>query len=364
MSSFLQRAASYMDDACAKKSIRLKILHIAFGHSAILCLMIFMAACFLHKVVADKMTAAESTKHLISSLGCINSISSTAFWMVGRPGLCLIFTHLACAAQILEGISSPAEKKSLQKNMERVEKRGRLPFYAMWILTAMILLGSVMNSDFVTQIYILEGIPHWSHMMIEFVFVTVCIGFGLPATFTAVLTTLLASKTIIEFLNDGLRRCRGNEELLKKLIQVHQEVLTALMIARSLFQYVLLSGALVWCTALLLSFFNILSGCYSPAALSLLPIGSAVITSACEAGDIIVRNSVSASGAVIYSGWENAGASFRQEVLMFLRISQRPAYLKIYFSGMLCRKRMKVFRAMYSAFTLMLSVFDASTCKA
>jgi len=145
---------------------------------------------------------------------------------------------------------------------------------------------------------------------------------------------------------------------------VHQELLTALMIARNLFRYVLLSHALAWCPALILSMFNALSGCYGVPAMSLLPIGSSVITSACEVGDIIVRTSRDVSEAVIYSGWENAGALFRQNVLMILRRYQRSAHLKIHLSGMLCRERMKIFKTMYSAFTIMLSVFDSSGCEA
>ena len=363
MSSFLRKAASYVDDASAKKSIRLKILHIALGHPVTLCFMSVMAAGLIHKIVVDKMTAAEATKDFITLLGCFISCISAAFWMSYKPGLCIIFTHLADAAQILEEISKSA-KKSLQKKMANVERRGRLPFYGMWCLATISFLGSVVTAEFDTDIYLLEGAPSWFRILIEFAHTIQAVGFGLPGVCSAVLITLLVSEAIFDSLNDGLRNCDGNEDFLKDLIKVHQELLTALMIARNLFRYVLLSHALIWCPALLLSMLNVLSGCYGVPAMSLLPIGSIVIMSACEAGDILVRKSLDASQAVIYSGWEDTDAVFRQDVMMILRRSQRPAYLKIHLSGMLCRERMKIFKTMYSAFTIMLSVFDSSTCEA
>jgi len=154
-----------------------------------------MAAGLIHKIVVDKMTAAEATKYFITLLGCVNASSSAAFWMSGRPGLCLIFTHLANAPHILEQMS-PSAKKSPQKNIARVEKRGRLPFYGMWFLATMSFSGSVMTSDFVTQIYRLEGTDSRFHLLIEFVFTVVCVSFGLPGVCTAVLITLLASEAI------------------------------------------------------------------------------------------------------------------------------------------------------------------------
>jgi len=349
-----------MDDDTSKGKILLKSLHTILGNPASFC---FFVATAVSVGLGEfrQVNVADVTIDYLAIMGCSCGCSGMFFWMRGRRGLCRIFTHLGKAAEMLEDLG-PSTEKSLQKKMARVAKMAWMPCYGLWVFCSLTWLGAAVTGLYPIRIYFFEGTPHWFRMMIEVAFHGQVAGIVVPSLYTAILLFVLASGALLDTLNEELRKCRGDEQHLMAIVEVHQQVMIASTIARNLFQDQFLIFGLIWCSTLIVSLLNIVTGCYSVLPVGLTPLATSVIACACEAGDILVWKSTKTWEAVFHSGWELAGKPFRQRVVLILLRSKQPAHLTIRMVGICSRPRLKILNKMYSIFTLMLSAFDDSSC--